>query len=109
MRVFRKVREDGGGRDEGGLETTAYKSPDAGWRCEKNGENKYTNTQIHKYTKLNLVEGRRVWGDAENTSTSSKWRGDRSSDGDHGHDDDVDDDVDVDDHVDHTWNTKGRS
>ena len=61
---------------------------------------------MHKYTKSHLVEGRRVWGDAKNTSTSSKWRGDRSSDGDHV---DVDGDDHVDDDVDHTWNTKGRS
>jgi len=38
VRVFRKVREDGGDRDEGGLETTAYKSPDAGWRWWREGE-----------------------------------------------------------------------
>ena len=33
VRVFRKVREEGGGRDEAGRETTAYKSPEAGCRC----------------------------------------------------------------------------
>jgi len=34
VRVFRKVREEGGGREEEefGLETTAYKSPEAGCR-----------------------------------------------------------------------------
>jgi len=38
VRVFRKVREEGGGRDEAGRETTAYKSPEAGCRWWRDGE-----------------------------------------------------------------------
>jgi len=37
VRVFLKVREEGGGR-EVGLETTAYKSPEAGCRWWSEGE-----------------------------------------------------------------------
>jgi len=39
VRVLRKVREEGGGREEeAGRETTAYKSPEAGWRWWREGE-----------------------------------------------------------------------
>lgn len=37
--VFLNVREEGGGLDvEAGRETTAYKSPEAGWRWWREGE-----------------------------------------------------------------------
>ena len=44
VRVFRKVREEGGGREEEefGLETTAYKSPEAGCRCVNGSFRKYS-------------------------------------------------------------------
>ena len=81
MRVFLKVREEGGGRDaEVGLETTAYKSPEAGCRCQCQFQ-KIFNSPSALYVSdfdsgLHLVEGGGVWRDAENTSTPviPKWR-----------------------------------
>ena len=77
VRVFLKVREEGGGREEeAGLETTAYKSPEAGCRCQWQFQ-KIFNLEIafHQLSRgSHLVEGGGVWGDAENASTSAKRR-----------------------------------
>ena len=73
------VREEGGGHDvEAGRDTTAYKSPEAGCRCQCQFQ-KIFNSPSALYVSdfdsgLHLVEGGGVWGDAENASTSAKRR-----------------------------------